>query len=104
MATNGGARKFNKNKNNWLHKHFEHQQVDVVVSSLFRISILYQFSISLISYSMGECLSSNVERSSTVTHASKYNGRANVGNTTGSSASFFIKHFSAVYKHPGPMT
>ena len=45
----------------------------------------------------------NVERSSTVTHASKYKGRANVDNVPGSSASFFIKHFSA-YKHPGPMT
>ena len=27
-------RKFNKNENNWLHKHFEPQQVDVVVSSI----------------------------------------------------------------------
>ena len=34
MATNGGAHKFNKNENNWLHKHFEPQQVDVVVSSI----------------------------------------------------------------------
>ena len=34
MATNGGAHKFNKNDNNWLHKHFEPQQVDVVVSSI----------------------------------------------------------------------
>ena len=33
MASNGGAHKFNKNENNWLHKHFEPQQVDVVVSS-----------------------------------------------------------------------
>ena len=33
MATNGGAHTFNKNDNNWLHKHFEPQQVDVVVSS-----------------------------------------------------------------------
>ena len=31
MATNGGAHKFNKNENNWLHEHFE--QVDVIVSS-----------------------------------------------------------------------
>ena len=23
MTTNGGAHKFNKNENNWLHKHFE---------------------------------------------------------------------------------
>ena len=37
MATNGGAHKFKKNDNNWLHKHFEPQQVDVVV---FSISIL----------------------------------------------------------------
>ena len=34
MATNGGAHKFNKNENNWLHEHFEPQQVDVVVSSI----------------------------------------------------------------------
>ena len=34
MATNGGAHKFNKNENIWLHKHFEPQQVDVVVSSI----------------------------------------------------------------------
>ena len=34
MVTNGGAHKFNKNENNWLHKHFEPQQVDVVVSSI----------------------------------------------------------------------
>ena len=34
MATNGGAHKFNKNENNWLHKHFEPQQVDVVMSSI----------------------------------------------------------------------
>ena len=34
MATNGGAHKFHKNENNWLHKHFEPQQVDVVVSSI----------------------------------------------------------------------
>ena len=39
MATNGGAHKFNKNDNNWLHKHFEPQQVDAIVSS---ISILYR--------------------------------------------------------------
>ena len=38
VATNGGAHKFTKNDNNWLHKQFEPQQVDVVVSS---ISILY---------------------------------------------------------------
>ena len=31
-------------------------------------------------YKLGECYSSNVERSSTVTHTSKYNGRANVDN------------------------
>ena len=43
MATNGGAHKFNKNDNNWLHKHFELQQVDVVVSS---ISILGLDSLS----------------------------------------------------------
>ena len=34
MATNGGAHKCNKYENNWLHKHFEPQQVDVVVSSI----------------------------------------------------------------------
>ena len=34
MATNGSTHKFNKNDNNWLHKHFEAQQVDVVVSSI----------------------------------------------------------------------
>ena len=34
MTTNGGAHKFNKNDNNWLHTHFEPQQVDVVVSSI----------------------------------------------------------------------
>ena len=34
MATNGGTHKFNKNENNWLHKHFEPQQVDVVVSCI----------------------------------------------------------------------
>ena len=34
MATNGGAHKFVKNENNWLHKHFDPQQVDVVVSSI----------------------------------------------------------------------
>ena len=34
MATNGGAHKFNNNENNWLHNHFEPQQVDVVVSSI----------------------------------------------------------------------
>ena len=34
MATNGGAHKFNKNDNDWLHKHFEPQQVDAVVSSI----------------------------------------------------------------------
>ena len=34
MAINGGAHKFNKNVNNWLQKHFEPQQVDVVVSSM----------------------------------------------------------------------
>ena len=33
MATNGSAHKFNKNENNWLHTHFEPQQVDVVVPS-----------------------------------------------------------------------
>ena len=33
MATNDGAHKFNENNNNWLGKHFEPQQVDVVVSS-----------------------------------------------------------------------
>ena len=43
MATNGGTHKFNKNDNNWLHKHFEPQQVDVVVSS---ISILGLESLS----------------------------------------------------------
>ena len=35
MATNGGVHKFNKNENNWLHKHFKPQQVDVVVSSIY---------------------------------------------------------------------
>ena len=44
MATNGGAHKFNKNDTNWLHKHFEPQQVDVVVSS---ISILGMGSLSV---------------------------------------------------------
>ena len=34
MVTNGGAHKFNKNENNWFHKHLEPQQVDVVVSSI----------------------------------------------------------------------
>ena len=34
MAINGGAHKFNKNENNWPHKYFEPQQVDVVVSSI----------------------------------------------------------------------
>ena len=34
MTTNGGAHKFNKNENNWAHKHFEPQQVDVDVSSI----------------------------------------------------------------------
>ena len=34
MATNGGAQMYNKNENNWLHKHFEPEQVDVVVSSI----------------------------------------------------------------------
>ena len=34
MATNGGAHRFTKNENNWLHKHFEPQEVDVVVSSI----------------------------------------------------------------------
>ena len=34
MATNGGAHKFNKNENNWLHKHLELQQVDAVVSCI----------------------------------------------------------------------
>ena len=34
MTTNGGAHKFNKNENNWPHKHFEPQQVDVAVSSI----------------------------------------------------------------------
>ena len=43
MTTNGSAHKFNKNHNNWLHKHFEPQQVDVVVSS---ISILGLDSLS----------------------------------------------------------
>ena len=37
MATNGGAHKFNKNENNWRHKHFEPQQVDVVVSSIYSV-------------------------------------------------------------------
>ena len=32
MATNGGTHKFNKNDNNWLHKYFEPQQVDVVIN------------------------------------------------------------------------
>ena len=34
MAINGGTHKFNKNENNWPHKYFEPQQVDVVVSSI----------------------------------------------------------------------
>ena len=34
MVTNGGAHKFNKNDNNWRHKHFEPQRVDVVVPSI----------------------------------------------------------------------
>ena len=34
MVTNGGAHKLNENDNNWLPKHFEPQQVDVVVSSM----------------------------------------------------------------------
>ena len=28
MATNGGAHKFNENDNNWLHKHFEHTNMN----------------------------------------------------------------------------
>ena len=43
MATNGGAHKFKKSDNNWLHKHFEPQQVDVAVAS---ISILGLESLS----------------------------------------------------------
>ena len=43
LATNGGGHRFNKNDNNWLHKHFEPEQVDVVVSS---ISILGLESLS----------------------------------------------------------
>ena len=39
MATNGGAHKFDKNENNWLHKHFEPQQVDVVVSSIYILAL-----------------------------------------------------------------
>ena len=39
MTTNGGAHKFNKNENNWLHKHFEPQQIDVVVSSLLILAL-----------------------------------------------------------------
>ena len=35
MVTNDGAHKFNIKENNWLHKHFEPQQVDVVVSSRY---------------------------------------------------------------------
>ena len=35
MATNGGTHKCNKNENNWSHKHFEPQQVDVVVSCIY---------------------------------------------------------------------
>ena len=46
MATNGGAHKFNKNDNNWPHKPFEPQQVDVVLSS---ISILGLASLSAFS-------------------------------------------------------
>ena len=39
MATNGDAHTFNKNDNNWLHKHFEPQQVGVVVSSLETLAL-----------------------------------------------------------------
>ena len=49
MAINGGPHKFNKNANNWLHKHFEPQQVDVVVSS---ISILALDSLSAFAQSL----------------------------------------------------
>ena len=34
----GGAHKFNKNDNNWLHKHFEPQQVDLC-SCVFYIGL-----------------------------------------------------------------
>ena len=47
------------------------------------ISYLYfhiNFGYEEFLYKLGECYSSNVERSSTVTHTSKYNGRANVDN------------------------
>ena len=39
MATNVGGHKYSKNYNNWLHKHFEPQQVDVVVSSISMLGL-----------------------------------------------------------------
>ena len=55
----------------------------ILSSPTLPVSYLYfhiNFGYEEFLYKLGECYSSNVERSSTVTHTSKYNGRANVDN------------------------